>query len=174
MHGYHFSHQYDCQLSQYDLHLDQLEHGEADSNYTCLIFAALKGIIQKPRDFFIEEFGSHFHETDEKRKESSTSEEKATPFGRPEKQGYDIFLNMVKHTDSLSFKEAMKRLTTAVFLMNCMESVGYLKDSNLKERMFFARLVHDVYNIILSNNHSISFLAGKSSHNEDDVSELKK
>ena len=102
------SHQYDCLLSQYDLHLDQVEQGEYDSGFACLVFAALKGILQKPREFFINEFGSYFGgAADQGNVESSEKED--TPLGLPEKQGYDILLKMVKHTDDLSFEEAMNR-----------------------------------------------------------------
>ena len=91
-----------------------------------------------------------------------------SPTGLPEKRGYDVMLRMVQHTDDLSFEETMRRLVTAIFLVNCMECVGYLPpDTTLLERVFFARLAFDIYNIFLSNNHSVSFLADAKNTNAE-------
>ena len=82
----------------------------------------------------------------------------ASPMGSDEKCGYDIFLKMAQHTEALCLREAMNRTVLGLFLMNCMEATGYLKDPAQSERVFFARLALEFYNVILSNNHSISFL----------------
>ena len=138
-------------MSVYDLYL---EHGNNGGGYTCLALAALRGVIQESKDFFIKEFGCHF------KGGKVSSDCSSIPFGDASKCGYDIFLNMVKHTDELSFEDNINRIMLGVFLLNCMESTGYLDLSNITfaERVFFSRLALEFYNVILSNNHSISFL----------------
>ena len=72
---------------------------------------------------------------------------------------FTVFLNMVKHTTEITQKEFVSRVTLGVFLLNCLEATGFLKeDSNFQERIFFARLALEFYQVILSNNHSISFM----------------
>lgn len=144
-------------MSVHDLYL---EHGLNGGGFTCLAFAALRGVIQKPKDFFIKGFGRHFNGGKVSSDISNSTSSSIPCGGDSSKCGYDIFLNMVKHLDALSFEENMNRIMLGVFLMNCMESTGYLDTSSitLAERVYFSRLVLEFYNVILSNNHSISFL----------------
>ena len=77
---------------------------------------------------------------------------------------------MVQHTDKLSVMEQVKRTMHGIFLMNCLETTGYLKgDTNMEERVFFSRLALTLYNIILSNNHSVSFLILNMDKNDVDL-----
>ena len=157
----------------YDLHL---EHGNNGGGFTCLAFAALRGVIQQSKDFFIKGFGRHFEGGENETSCDSTSNSAtSSPYGDASKLGYDIFLNMVKHTDMLSFEDKINRIVLGVFLMNCMESTGYLDPTNttLTERIYFSRLALEFYNVILSNNHSISFLVPPNEGDDDNV-ELKK
>ena len=141
-----FSHTFDCNLSIYDLYL---EHGNNGSGYTCLAFAALKAVLNQTPDFFRLQFGSRV---------SATSEERV-PTSDPSKRGYDILLNMVMHLEGLSLTDRVQHIVMGVFLMNCLEAIGYMPpETDPVERVFYARLLSDIYNVILSNNHSISYL----------------
>ena len=72
---------------------------------------------------------------------------------------FTVFLNMVKHTTEITQKEFVSRVTLGVFLLNCLESTGFLgEDSSFQEKVFFARLALEFYHVILSNNHSVSFM----------------
>ena len=92
------------------------------------------------------------------------------PVGQIEFEGYDVYFNMVTHITQISIQEIFERIISSIFLLNCLESTGYFKESLelseepslndekevLRERIIFSGLLFHAYSVIMSNVHAVS------------------